>query len=159
MSDSSSPIDRASRVPPTAPTDHRRERPPVAEPEAAPVEAASFDGIPASPPDEVLAEIDAAMGRLEDLRADGVSVAFGSTGRIELVGDDGARREIKPGELFDVVDGRRAADPSTPGTSTAVDRDAPVPPGRDASASAAPPGADASASGAATDRPHVDREA
>lgn len=113
MSDSPSPIDRASRVPPTAPTDHRRERPAVEQPTTAPAEeAATFDGIPSSPPAEVLAEIGDAMAALEDLRADGVSVAFGDGGRIELVGDDGARREIAASELFDVVEGRRAAGPS-----------------------------------------------
>lgn len=113
MTDSSRPIERASRVPPTAPTDHRRERPAVDEPATARAdEAATFDGIPASPPDEVLAEIDAAIGRLDELRADGVSVAFGDGGRIELVGDDGRRREIAASELFEVVEGKRAADPS-----------------------------------------------
>jgi hypothetical protein len=122
MSDSPSPIDRASRVPPTAPADHRRERPAVQDPAAAPAEeAATFDGIPASPPDEVLAEIGEAMGRLEQLRADGVSVAFGDGGRIELVGEDGTRRDIPASELFDVVDGRRPADPPPPAASSPGD--------------------------------------
>lgn len=127
MSDSPSPIDRASRVLPTAPTDHRRDRPAVQEPAVAPAEeAATFDGIPASPPDEVLAEIGEAMARLEALRADGVSVAFGDGGRIELVGDDGTRREIPASELFDVVEGRRAADPSPPADPPPADGERPA---------------------------------
>lgn len=136
MSDSSNPIDRTPRVLPiTPPGSPRRERPAVDEVAAPPVDAATFDGIPASPPDDVLAEIDAAMGRLEDLRDRGVSVTFdvgaGSGARIELVDDDGTRREIGGTELFDVVSGRRAGevDPSPdpgPGPDDAprVDREA-----------------------------------
>lgn len=119
MSDSSSPIDRTPRVAPiTPPGSPGRERPAVDEPAARPVDAATFDGIPASPPDEVLAEIDAAMGRLQELRDRGVSVTFdvgaGSGARIELVDDDGARREIGGSELFDVVSGRRSAEATAP---------------------------------------------
>lgn len=131
MSDSPTPIDRASRVVPIPPQGHRHERSPVAEPETPRAEAAGFDGIPGSPPDAVLAEIDAATGRLEELRAGGVSVAFGDGGRIELVGDDGDRREVGASELFAVVDGRIAADPSAAAGGTArnaapahVDREA-----------------------------------
>lgn len=138
MSDTSSPIDRTPRVAPvTPPGPARQERPAVDEPAARPVDAATFDGIPASPPDEVLAEIDAAMSRLEELRDRGVSVTFdvgaGSGARIELVGDDGARREIGGSELFDVVSGRRSGDAAPP-----ADAD---------------PGVDTD------DLPHVDREA
>ena len=138
MSDSTSPIDRTPRVAPlTPPGAPRRERPAVDETDQRPVDAATFDGIPASPPDEVLAEIDAAMGRLEELRDRGVSVTFdvgaGSGARIELVGEDGARREIGGTELFDVVSGRSTGD-------------------------AAPP-SDATPGSGPGDAPHVDREA
>lgn len=127
MSDSPSPIDRASRVPPTAPTDHRRERPAVDEAATTPAEeAATFDGIPASPPADVMAEVDAAIGRLEELRADGVSVEFGAGGTIELVGDDGTRRSVPASELFEVVEGRRAADPSPPAEPGTADAPAPA---------------------------------
>lgn len=139
MSDSSSPIDRTPRVAPiTPPATTRRERTPVEEAAAPPVDAATFDGIPATPPDEVLAEIDAAMGRLEELRDRGVSVTFdvgaGSRARIELVNDDGTRREIGGSELFDVVAGKGAGD--------VPERSAPRP-----------------AEGDDGERPHVDREA
>lgn len=134
MTDSIDPTDRTTRITPAAPLEgRRRERAPV---EDAPVparEAATFDGIPASPPDDVLAEVDAAMEHLEALRAAGTSVSFetGASGlRIELVGDDGVRREIGAAELFDVASGRApgsTAPPEEPAQDPAashVDREA-----------------------------------
>lgn len=134
MSDSSRPIDRASRITPTPSLeDRRRERAAVEQAATPPPEAASFDGIPGSPPDEVLAEVDAAMAQLEAMREAGTSVAFqtGAEGlRIELVDQDGARREIGAAELFDVASGRREAAADAPADEPAggpgphVDREA-----------------------------------
>ncbi|MEV4422500.1 hypothetical protein AB0L40_21360 [Patulibacter sp. NPDC049589] len=134
MSDSPNSIDRATRITPATPLDQRRpERPPVEETGARAVEdAASFDGIPATIPDEVLAEIGGALDRLEELRADGTSVRFdagsGSGAGIELHGADGTIREIGASELFDVVSGERAATTAPadvpPAVTPRVDREA-----------------------------------
>lgn len=135
MSHSSDPIDRAPRVTPVTPVEgRRRERAPVEDASAGtPVpEADAFDGVPGAPPDEVLAEVDAAMAHLERLRAAGASVSFrtGPEGlRIDLE-QDGERRPIGPAELFDIASGRTdpsTVEPSTPpadGTTPRVDREA-----------------------------------
>ncbi|WP_026911642.1 hypothetical protein [Patulibacter minatonensis] len=132
MSDSTNSIDRASRITPlSALAEHRRQRPPAAD--VAPqrtVEAASFDGVSATVPDAVLAEIGDAMDRLEDLQAQGRSVrvtADGGAGpRIELVDADGRAEALAPTALFDVVSGDRdAARAAAPAPSSGhVDREA-----------------------------------
>jgi hypothetical protein len=134
MSDPIDRTDRTTRIAPAAPLEgRRRERSPVEDAPASLEEAATFDGIPASPPDDVLAEVDAAMAHLEALRAAGTSVSFetGEAGlRIELVGGDGTRRAIGAAELFDVASGRAPA-PADPteesvqdGAAAHVDREA-----------------------------------
>ncbi|CAB4931574.1 unannotated protein [freshwater metagenome] len=134
MSDPIDLTDRTTRIAPAAPLEgRRRERSPVEDAPVSAQEAASFDGIPASPPDDVLAEVDAAMAHLEALRAAGASVSFetGASGlRIELVGENGTRREIGAAELFDVASGRApdpadpAEDPARDGAAAHVDREA-----------------------------------
>lgn len=134
MSDPIDRTDRTTRIAPATPLEgRRRERAPVEDLPVPAQEAATFDGIPASPPDDVLAEVDAAMAHLEALRAAGTSVAFetGESGlRIELVGEDGTRREIGAAELFDVASGRATApavpaeEPAGDGVGAHVDREA-----------------------------------
>jgi hypothetical protein len=132
MSDSTNSIDRASRITPlSALQEHRRQRPPAAEvaPQK-PVEAATFDGVSATVPDEVLAEIGDAMGRLDALQAQGRSVRVtpgdGAGPRIELLDAEGHGETLSPTGLFDVVSGDRdPAAPATPGPSSGrVDREA-----------------------------------
>jgi hypothetical protein len=130
MTDSPSPIDRASRITPVTPLEHQRRERAALEEVAAPPEAASFDGIPSSPPDEVLAEVDAAMAHLDALRAAGTSVSIdagsGAGLRIALTGEDGSRREIGAAELFDLAAGR--GDASTTGPAGAPVDDGGEPP-------------------------------
>ena len=91
-----------------------RARPPV-EPPPAPVSATSldvlYDVIPASPPPEVLAEVDAAWERAEQLAADNRELHFKtdeSSGRviIEVRSLDGEIvRTIPPSNALDVMSG------------------------------------------------------
>lgn len=60
--------------------------------------------IPASPPDELLAELDAAAGVLDELSSRAVELTLGMDDRsgrlrIELV-DEGESRRLSPRELF-----------------------------------------------------------
>jgi hypothetical protein len=126
-------IDRATRIHPIAALE-RHERPgrgTVEQPVAAPAEAAPFDGIPATIPDGVLAEVQGAMDRLDDLHAAGGAVRFhageGTGARIELVGADGRGRQIGAGELFRIVDGAPvdpAPTPADAATGGRIDREA-----------------------------------
>ncbi len=122
MTDPTRRIDRARPVPPAR--GPKRERP-IPEAAVPPVAGATFDGIPASPPDEVLEQIDAARGQLDALHARGAAVEFetGADSRVRavLVEADGTRRELAASELFDVVAGR-GTDPAA-GSSTVADDD------------------------------------
>jgi hypothetical protein len=73
-----------------------------------------FDGIPAAPPLEVMAEVAAQFDRLDALRADGVALRFdaGETGemRIEVVGEDGeVHRRVGASEALAIAGGERPA--------------------------------------------------
>lgn len=75
-----------------------------------------FDGIPAAPPLEVMAEVAAQFDRLDALRAEQVSLRFdmgeGNRVRIEVVGEDGeVRRRIPATEALQIAAGERPALP------------------------------------------------
>lgn len=102
-------ISRTTRISPIAALERheRLDHGSVEQQVAAPSEAATFDGIPATVPDDVLAEIEEAMERLEDLRSEGTSVSFDVDGGlgITLTGPDGHGRAVGAGELFGIIDG------------------------------------------------------
>jgi hypothetical protein len=71
-----------------------------------------FDGIPATPPLEVMAEVAAQFDRLDALRAEHVSLRFdvseGNRVRIEVIGEDGeVRRRIPVTEAMEIAAGER----------------------------------------------------
>jgi hypothetical protein len=71
-----------------------------------------FDGIPAAPPLEVMAEVAAQFDRLDALRAEQVSLRFeageGNRVRIEVIGEDGeVRRRIPATEAMEIAVGER----------------------------------------------------
>lgn len=116
------PIEPPSRVPETGPSDPRRI--PVTPTPEIPVTAAdrqTFDGLPAEPPADVLAEVDAAMERLEALRDRRLTLRFevseGQRVRIEVVDDEGnVVRRVPAIEAIEIITG--SADAAGPTTTT-----------------------------------------
>jgi hypothetical protein len=95
--------------------------------------AEHFDGIPAAPPVEVMAQVAAQFDRLDALRAEQVSLRFdtgdGPHVRIEVVGEDGeVRRRIPATEALQIAAGERPAlppeRPEGPQGSFTFDREA-----------------------------------
>jgi len=97
------------------PVDPRMGLPPVRdrEPHAVPddrdaLHGPSFDGIPATPPAEVLADIDAAFDRLHEIRSQGLELRYdvgdGMRIRIDLVDARGdVVRRVPPTEALELA--------------------------------------------------------
>lgn len=124
--------DRTTAVARVVPAHLRRADTPVLT-DAYVTKTEQYDGIPAAPPLEVLAEIGAQFDRLEALRADGLSLRFdaqaGSPLRIDVVGDDGeVRRRVGASEAMGIATGERPAlpqdRPASPGEHFTFDREA-----------------------------------
>lgn len=90
-------------------------------------EAGRFDGVPAEPPHEVMAEVAAAFDRLDGLHEQGLSVRFdvgeGSPLRVHVVDAEAdVRRQVPASEALRIVAGERPALPADPGSGAVAGR-------------------------------------